>query len=107
MGLSLKILSLTWVLVVSWSLTQEVVDGRFEHFYCHDKYFLSLNSVNSVKTFRENSIRFGGKWKEKLYELEWISHKVGAPTYHFVDSERLSTRTSFQLEYEFLDTSEP
>ena len=33
--------------------------GRFEPFYCNDKYFLSLNLLNSkisVKTFRKKSV---------------------------------------------------
>ena len=56
MALTLKILSLTCVLPVAWSLTQEV--AGLSPF--NDKYFLSLNSLNSVlnsvKTFRKNSI---------------------------------------------------
>ena len=47
MALTLKILSLTCVLPVAWSLTQEV--AGLSPF--NDKYFLLLNSV---KTFRKN-----------------------------------------------------
>ena len=38
--------------VACWSLTQEV--AGFESFCCNDN-FLSLNSANSLKTFRKNS----------------------------------------------------
>ena len=38
--------------VALWSLTQEEAD--LSHF--DDKYFLSLNWLNSVKTFRKNSM---------------------------------------------------
>ena len=31
--------------------------GRFKPFYCNGKYFLSLNSANSMKKFRKNSTR--------------------------------------------------
>ena len=36
-----------------------------------------------------------------------VSHFSSGLYIWHVDSERLSTGTSFQLEYEFLDTSEP
>ena len=39
--------------VASWSLTPR--DGRFEPFYCNDKFFLSMASLNSMKTFREKT----------------------------------------------------
>ena len=42
---------LAGVVVVSYSLTQEVAGSS----PFNDKYFLSLNLENSVKTFRENS----------------------------------------------------
>ena len=32
-------MSLAGAVVASWSLTQEVAGGRFEPFYCNDKYF--------------------------------------------------------------------
>ena len=47
--LNLKILSLTCVVVASWSLTQEV--AGLSPF--NDKYYLSLNLANSVKIFRK------------------------------------------------------
>ena len=47
--------------------------GRFKPFYCNDKYFLSLNSVNSMKAFRKNSTR-GSRISQKQ---KW--HK-NAPT---------------------------
>ena len=46
--------SMNSAVVVSWSLTKRWLGGRFEPFYCNDKYF--CHSLNSVKTFRENSI---------------------------------------------------
>ena len=56
--------------VASWSLTQEVAGGRFEPFYCNDKYLLSLNSaINSVKTFRDNS-----NVKQFYYNEEFVLH---------------------------------
>ena len=38
--------------VAFWSLTQEVAGLS----PCNDKYFLSLNLLDSVQTFRKNSI---------------------------------------------------
>ena len=44
--------------VACWSLKQEVAGWQgFEPFYCN-QIFLSLNSTNSLKTFRKNSNRF-------------------------------------------------
>ena len=40
---------LAGAVVASWSLTQEVAGGRFEPFYFNDKYFLSWNSVKTIK----------------------------------------------------------
>ena len=41
--------------VAYWSLTQEMAGWQgFEPFYCN-QIFLSLNSANSLKTFRKNS----------------------------------------------------
>ena len=40
---------LAGAVVALWSLTEEVA-GSTEPFYCNDKYFLSLHSVNSIKT---------------------------------------------------------
>ena len=57
--LDFKILSLTCVLLApglhAGLYHKRWLSGRFEPFYCNDK-FLSLNSLNSVKTFRKNSI---------------------------------------------------
>ena len=40
---------LTGTVVASWSLTQEVAVWQVRAFNCNDKYFLSLDLVNSEK----------------------------------------------------------
>ena len=50
------------MVVASWSLTQELVGSN--HF--NDKISLSLDLLNSVKTFRENSI------SSDRYSLCWV-----------------------------------
>ena len=44
---------LAGAMVASWSLTQEMAGSA--PFYCKHFYW-ALNSLNSVKTFRKNSI---------------------------------------------------
>ena len=73
---------LAGAVVASWSLTQEVTGSS----PLKDKYFLSLNSLNSVKTFRKNIIAGS---LESAYSLNWgareIWGKVEGRPWHFYD----------------------
>ena len=69
---------LTGVVVASWSLTQEVA-GLIPF---NDNYFLSLNLLNSVKSFRKHSIH-PDKWPEERSKI--MGGNIGM---YFVRCER-------------------
>ena len=67
-----------WV-VESLSLTQEILGSNPAIFLFDFHFFLSLNSANSVKTFRENSIvHLAIHWERSLLGLvlvdNWVFH---------------------------------
>ena len=66
---------LAGIVVASWSLTQEVAGWQVQALLLQRQIFLSLNSLNSVKTFRKNSNAEDFKLNNWSTTSYWLNNK--------------------------------